>query len=354
MKEALFYEQLGEDRVRCTLCPHWCKVAPGHRGACGVRVNRGGRLYTLVADRVVAEEVDPIEKKPLFHVLPGSRAYSIATAGCNFRCLFCQNWEISQAPKAPPPAPAEFVCSPLAEHPEEREFGWPVSPEGIVSEAIARRCATVAYTYTEPTIFFELALETAKVARAAGLKNLFVTNGFIAEEPLRTIAPYLTAANIDIKGFRQEFYKRVCGAPLQPVLDAVKLYKQLGVWIELTTLVIPGRNDDESELRDLAGFIRSELGAEVPWHLSRFFPAYKMGMVPPTPIATLRMAERVGKEAELQYVYLGNVFEEPGEDTHCPGCRAVVIRRSGLFLVENRLKDGACPDCGRKIEGIWT
>jgi len=280
VREALWYERLEQQRVRCTLCPHLCLIAPGHRGACGVRVNREGMLYTLVADRVVAQEVDPIEKKPLFHFLPGSWAYSIATVGCNMRCLSCQNWRISQWPKGVPVDAVETLCPMAAEQDRALAERSAVTPEAIVTSAQALGCASIAYTYTEPTVFFELALETAKVARAGGLRNVFVTNGFIALEPLRMIAPYLDAANIDLKGFRESFYKRVCGAPLQPVLDAIRLYKTLGIWIELTTLLIPGRNDDEAELRELAGFIKTDLGEEVPWHISRFFPAYKMGSSP--------------------------------------------------------------------------
>ena len=353
MQEALFYETEEKQRVRCTLCPHFCKIAPGHRGACGVRINRDGKLYTLVADRVISQEVDPIEKKPLFHFLPGSSAYSIATVGCNFRCLFCQNWQISQWPKGKPADVPDLVCPALAENPTDWVAGWPVTPEALVAGARANGCASMAYTYTEPTIFFELALATAKVARAAGLKNIFVTNGFIAPAALRMIAPYLDAANIDLKGFRDSFYKRVCGAPLQPVLDAIKLYKQLGVWIELTTLVIPGRNDDEAELRDVAGFIKSDLGEEVPWHISRFFPAYKMEDTPITPIETLRRAEQIGREAGLKHVYIGNAPHEHGEDTRCPGCGALLVRRIGLTLIENRLKDSICFSCKRPVAGIW-
>lgn len=354
MREALFYETLEHQRVRCTLCPHFCVIAPGRRGACGVRVNRDGKLYTLVADRVVSQEVDPVEKKPLFHFLPGSLAYSIATVGCNLRCLYCQNWLISQWPKGEPVASLEALCPMADDHGRVLLEPTLATPEGVVAAAQALGCASVAYTYTEPTIFFELALETARAARAARLRNIFVTNGFIAPEPLRTIAPYLDAANIDLKGFRDSFYKRVCGAPLKPVLDAIRLYKALGIWIELTTLVIPGRNDDEAELRDLAGFIKTDLGEDVPWHISRFFPAYKMGAVPFTPIETLRRAARIGIEAGLHYVYLGNVFEEGGEDTQCPSCRTVLIRRTGIRLIENRITEGACPSCKQPIPGVWT
>ncbi len=353
MREALFFEREERQRVRCTLCPHLCKVAPGHRGACGVRVNRDGRLYTLVGNRTIAREIDPIEKKPLFHFLPGSQAYSIATVGCNLRCLFCVNWEISQSPKGRPAETGDFSCLPLAEQPPDMEPAQFASPEAIVAEALANRCASMAYTYTEPTIFFELALETAKAAKAAGLKNLFVTNGFIMPEALRTIAPYLDAANIDLKSFRDSYYRRVCGAALRPILDAIRLYKQLGVWIELTTLLIPERNDEAQELRDLAGFIKTDLGDDVPWHLSRFFPTYKMANIPSTPLETLRAARQIGFETGLKFVYLGNVCEEGGEDTSCPNCRTLVIRRAGLTMIENRLKDAACPACRQSVAGVW-
>jgi pyruvate formate lyase activating enzyme len=318
-----------------------------------VRINREGTLQTLVADRVVSQEVDPIEKKPLFHFLPGSRAYSIATVGCNFRCLYCQNWPISQWPKSRPAESVEMLCPMLPDNERILMEQTAVTPETIVTSAQALGCASIAYTYTEPTIFFELALETAKAARAAGLRNIFVTNGFIAEEPLRTIAPYLDAANIDLKGFRDGFYKRVCGAPLRPVLESIRLYKALGIWIELTTLLIPGRNDDEAELRELASFIRTDLGADVPWHISRFLPAYRMQAVPVTPMESLRRAERIGREAGLAHVYIGNVDVEGTEDTRCPGCKALLVRRAGLRMVENRLADGACPACRTPVAGVW-
>lgn len=353
MREALFYETQEHQRVRCTLCPHFCAIAPGHRGACGVRVNHEGKLYTLVADHVVSQEVDPIEKKPLFHFLPGSWAYSIATVGCNFRCLYCQNWYISQWPKGRPAESAEQFCPALNGGEDQWGEMMSVTPEAIVTSARAASCASIAYTYTEPTIFFELALGTAKAARVAGLKNIFVTNGFITPEPLRMIAPYLDAANIDLKGFRDGFYKRVCGAPLRPVLDAIRLYKDLGIWIELTTLLIPGRNDEDAELRDLTAFIKTDLGDEVPWHISRFFPAYKMDTVSTTPMDSLRRAERIGRDAGLKYVYLGNVDVEGTEDTRCPACRALVLRRAGLMLVDNRLTGGACPSCRKPIPGVW-
>lgn len=270
------------------------------------------------------------------------------------RCLSCQNWRISHWPKGVPVDAVEALCPMAAEQDRVLVERSAVTPEAIVTSVQALGCASIAYTYTEPTVFFELALETAKVARAAGLRNVFVTNGFIAPEPLRMIAPYLDAANIDLKGFRESFYKRVCGAPLQPVLDAIRLYKTLGLWIKLTTLLIPGWNDDEAELRELAGFIKTDLGKEVPWHISWFFPAYKMASVPFTPIKTLLQAVRIGRDAGLKFVYLGNVVEEPGEDTRCPACKTPLIHRDEIRMVENRMQDGVCPSCGQPIAGVWT
>lgn len=365
---ALYYESLPDSVVRCTLCPHDCRIALGHRGACGVRINRGGRLFTLVGKNIVSAEIDPIEKKPLFHFLPGSTAYSVATVGCNLRCRFCQNWTISQWPKLRELVDrGEEVPSTVGEHPasewcaekEPAEDQWgratAVTPSGLVQQAIRTGCRSIAYTYTEPTIFYELALETARVASAMGLGNVFVTNGFIALDPLREIAPYLSAANVDLKSFRENYYKKLCGARLQPVLTAIREYKRLGVWVELTTLLIPGLNDDEAELRDIAHFIKTELGEEVPWHLSRFIPAYKMEHWQETPLLSLLRARDVGREAGLRYVYLDNVpQEEGGENTICPGCGTVVIRRWGFAVVDNQLQAGRCPNCSQFVMGRWA
>lgn len=368
LQPALYYECLPDKFVLCTLCPHDCKIAPDRRGACGVRLNRGGRLFTAVGNRIVSAEVDPIEKKPLFHFLPGSTAYSIATVGCNLRCRFCQNWTISQWPKLKESVDrGEEAPSAVGEHPAsewcaEKEpaegywgLGTEVTSSELVQQAARSRSQSMAYTYTEPTIFYELALGTARMASAAGLGNVFVTNGFIALDPLREIAPYLSAANIDLKSFRDSYYKKLCGARLQPVLAAIREYKKLGVWIELTTLLIPGLNDDESELRDIANFIKADLGEDVPWHISRFFPAYKMEHWKETPIRSLLRARDVGREAGLRYVYIGNVPEEEGaENTLCPGCGTVVIRRWGFAVVENRLQAGRCPNCSHFVMGRWT
>jgi pyruvate formate lyase activating enzyme len=337
LKEAMFYEKLDDKLVNCNLCSHRCrKIADSKRGICGVRENRDGKLYSLVYGKAVARSVDPIEKKPLFNFLPGSKSYSIATVGCNFRCDNCQNYDISQLPK-------------------ERKMivGQDVSPEEIVSAAKRSNCASIAYTYSEPTIFFEYAYDIAKLAKKEGLKNVFVTNGYITEEALREIAPYLDAANIDLKSFSDDFYRKRCGARLQPVLDSIRLYKNLGIWIELTTLIIPTLNDSEDELQKIAEFIK-EVGEDTPWHITQFYPTYKLIDLPRTPVATLRRAREIGLEAGLRYVYEGNVPGETGENTYCPKCGKVLIRRFGYQIQENKIKNSKCTYCGAKIDGVHT
>jgi pyruvate formate lyase activating enzyme len=334
MKEAMFYEKLGDNVVKCNLCSHRCRVADSKRGICAVRENRNGTLYSLVYEKAVARAVDPIEKKPLFHFLPGSRAYSIATTGCNFRCRNCQNFDISQMPK-------------------DRKIilGQDVSPEEIVVAAKRNNCESIAYTYTEPTIFFEYAYDTAKLAKKDGIKNVFVTNGYITEEALIEIKPYLDATNIDLKSFSDGFYRKNCGARLKPVLDSIQLHKNLGIWIEITTLIIPTLNDSEEELRKIAEFIK-EVGEEVPWHISQFYPTYNLIDLPRTPVATLRRARQIGFEVGLRYVYEGNVRGEAGENTYCYKCGKLLIRRYGYQILENKIKNSACSHCGAKINGI--
>lgn len=335
MKLALFQEPKEGGKVLCGLCSHRCLIAPGHRGICAVRENLDGTLFSLVYDRIIARNIDPIEKKPLFHFLPGSISFSIATPGCNFRCKHCQNADISQLPRD------RGGMVP----------GEPVSPAEIVEAALRHRCASISYTYTEPTIFFELAYDTAKLARKAGLKNVFVTNGYITPEALREISPFLDAANIDLKGFTDDFYKNVCGARLQPVLDSIRLYRELGIWLEITTLVIPGHNDSENELRQIAQFIRS-VDEGVPWHVSRFHPTYKLIDQPVTPVKTLKHARRIGLEAGLRYVYEGNIPGE-GEETVCWSCEKQLVKRYGFSVEVNNVKDGKCGSCGAKIDGVW-
>lgn len=333
MKEAMFYRREADGRVRCELCRCNCLIADGQRGSCAVRENRGGTLYSLVYGRLCAANIDPIEKKPFFHVLPGSRAYSIATVGCNFHCRHCQNYTISQPPRDQPIR------------------GAVISPATVVSEALASGCRSIAYTYTEPTIFFEYALDTARLAKDAGLCNLFVTNGYISPAPLAQIAPYLDAANIDLKGFSETFYQKVVKARLSQVLETILDYHRHGIWLEITTLLIPGLNDGEAELKGLADFIVSNLGADTPWHVTRFYPTYQLTDRPPTPLATLQRAREIGLAAGLRHVYEGNVPGAGGENTLCPGCAATVILREGYTIVENRLREGACPDCGTVLTG---
>ncbi|MDD2732423.1 MAG: AmmeMemoRadiSam system radical SAM enzyme [Desulfuromonadaceae bacterium] len=334
MKEAMFYEREGEGKVRCGLCRFRCLIRDGARGICAVRENRGGKLYSMVYGRICAEHVDPIEKKPLFHVLPGSRSYSIATVGCNFHCHHCQNYSISQVARNAP------VSSPE------------LTPHEIVQRAINSECSSISYTYTEPTIFFEFAYDTARLAREAGLKNIFVTNGYICREALSAIAPFLDAANIDLKGFSEGFYHNMVHAHLSEVLDSIIEYRKQGVWIELTTLIIPGLNDSDAELRGIAEFIVTNLGIHTPWHVTAFYPTYKLTDRPGTPADTLRKAREIGIAAGLRYVYEGNRPGEGGENTYCPSCSTLLIKRYGFDIRSNRILRGACPECGAAIAGI--
>ena len=333
-REAMLYERLADGKVRCNLCAHRCMIADGKQGICQVRENRDGTLYTLVYGRTIARHVDPIEKKPLFHFHPGSTAFSIATPGCNFRCRWCQNWEISQMPR-------------------ERHLisGEPATPDQIVAQAKRAGCRSIAYTYTEPTIFYEYSFATARRARDAGLANLYITNGYMTEEMLEQFAPYLDAVNVDLKAFRDDTYRKYVGARLEPVLATLRKIRQLGIWLEITTLVIPGLNDDRAELTDAVTFIAKELGRDVPWHISRFFPTYQMTDVAATPVSRLEEAAAIGREAGLRYVYLGNAASE--EDTFCHGCGNLLVERSGYRIARNRVTaEGACPDCGARLAGV--
>jgi pyruvate formate lyase activating enzyme len=335
VKEAMLYEKLEDNRVRCNLCAHRCLIHEGKRGVCTVRENQGGMLYSLVYGRPISMAIDPIEKKPLFQFYPGTAAFSIATVGCNFRCRFCQNADISQWPRERGPVTGPYV-----------------PPETVVREAQRRRSRSIAYTYTEPTIFTEYAYDIAVLAHEAGIANVYVTNGYMTPEMLDAFHPHLDAANVDLKAFRDEFYKEQCGATLQPVLDALIKMVQLGVWVEVTTLIIPGLNDSDEELRQIAGFVADELGPQVPWHISRFHPAYKMLDRPRTPVDTLHRAREIGHEAGLRYVYEGNVPGAGGEDTICPGCGRPAIRRLGYQILEYAVEDGRCEHCGAEIEGV--
>ncbi|PLX43137.1 MAG: AmmeMemoRadiSam system radical SAM enzyme [Deltaproteobacteria bacterium] len=335
VRDAILWEAAGEGFVRCGLCAQNCKIANGGRGLCGVRENDEGTLKTLVYGKVIASAVDPIEKKPLFHFLPASKTYSIATAGCNLRCDHCQNYSISQLGRRSIP-PGEYL-----------------SPEGAVKNALASQSQSISYTYTEPTVFMEYALDVMALARGAGIKNVFVTNGFMSEAALELAAPNLDAVNVDLKGFSDEFYKGVCGGRLEPVLSNIRELHRLGVWVEVTTLVIPGYNDSESELLRAAEFI-SSVSPDIPWHLSAFFPTYKLLDASPTPFETLEMAMNLGYKAGLKYVYAGNRHGRGGESTVCPECGEVLIGRKGFFVFSNKIgNNSTCANCDAKIAGIF-
>lgn len=341
MKEAQFYEKVDAGKARCFLCAHHCIIAPGKRGICAVRENIDGTLYSIVYGKLIAKHIDPIEKKPLFHFYPGSRSYSIATVGCNFRCIHCQNYDISQYPKShsDPELGTQHSLP-----------GEDMTPEQVVREAELTGCKSISYTYTEPTIFFEFASDCAKLAHEKGIKNVFVSNGYTSSEAARDIAPYLDGNNIDLKG-DDNFYKKVCGARLQPVLDTIKLMKELGVWVEVTTLIIPDYNDSEDFLKWTAEFIKS-VDPAMPWHVTQFYPTYKLLDKPRTPVNILRKAREIGLKAGLKYVYEGNVPGEGGENTYCPSCGELLIERFGFSLTDIRMKNSACLKCKAHIDGI--
>lgn len=333
MKEALLYETLDSNNVRCFLCAHRCLIKEGAFGFCGVRQNQRGVLYSLVYGKVIAQHVDPIEKKPLYHFLPGSESYSIATIGCNFRCGFCQNWEISQSNATVGIAPGEDV-----------------DPRQIVKAAVGSGCKSISYTYTEPTIFFEFARDVACRAHARGLANIFVTNGYMTEECISLISPYLDAANVDLKFFNETTYRRVCHASLKPVCDSIRRLKERGIWVEVTTLVIPDENDSEEELRGIAQFIAG-VDANIPWHISRFHPDYTFDTYIATSSTTLQRAEAIGRQAGLAYVYVGNIQEQ--NETVCFHCGKVLIKRKIFTVLENLVQDSACPACGTRVPGVF-
>jgi len=335
VKKAYLFHKTKNEEVECDLCSHRCRIAPSKFGICGVRKNKDGELVTLVYGELIAAHADPIEKKPLYHFMPGTTAFSIATIGCNFRCGFCQNWQISQASKR-----KEEVYSEKS-----------LSPEEIVAEAKKNGCQSISYTYTEPTIFFEIAYDTAKLANKQGLANTFVTNGYMTREALEKIKPYLDACNVDLKSFREDFYRKVCKAHLKPVLESIKNMKEMGIWIEITTLVVPGQNDSDEELKDIAEFI-SSIDKDIPWHISRFHPDYQYSDSKPTPMETMQKAVSLGKKAGLNYVYLGNVYGE-SDVTVCPNCGKEVLVRRGFWLMENNINDSKCRFCGEPIAGIF-
>ncbi len=332
-KEALLYKSIEDRYVNCRLCSHYCRIAPGKHGLCGVRKNTDGKLYTLVYGDVIASHADPIEKKPLYHFFPGTRSFSVATPGCNFKCSFCQNWDISQLSKK-----------------DSANLGYELKPEEVIRETKKHKCKSIAYTYTEPTIFFEYALDVAGLAKKEGICNVFVTNGYMSPDTLKKINPYLDACNVDLKSFSEAFYREMCGAGLKPVLGSIKLMKEMGIWIEITTLLISGKNDSDEELKEIASFIVS-LDRDIPWHVSRFHPDYKYTESMPTPPERLRRAKDIGKKEGLNYIYLGNVLE--ANDTQCPSCGNVLIEREMFDLISCNLKQDRCAECDGKIAGLF-
>ncbi|OFW57462.1 MAG: AmmeMemoRadiSam system radical SAM enzyme [Actinobacteria bacterium RBG_16_64_13] len=331
MQAVLWREWRGGPSVHCFLCAHHCRIAPGERGKCGVRENREGILYTLVYGCAISSAVDPIEKKPLFHFLPGSMSFSIATVGCNFTCSFCQNADISQMPRV-----------------QGTIIGGALTPQQVVDGALDAGCLSISYTYTEPTIFYEYARDCARLATASGLKNIFVTNGYMTAEMLGDIDGNLHAANVDLKSFSDAFYRSLVGARLKPVLDSIRRLWEMGVWVEVTTLLIPGRNDSEQELRALAAFLAS-ISPDIPWHVSRFHPTYNLRDVPPTPVSAIEKALHIGREEGLHYIYGGNIPGHSSESTLCPGCGSVLIERQGFRTGESGITDGRCSRCGREV-----
>jgi len=335
MKEAYLYEKLDNARVKCHLCSHGCLIKDGAKGICNVRENREGTLFTLVYGKVIAMNVDPIEKKPLFHFLPGSRSFSMATPGCNFKCRFCQNSEISQMP---------------ADH--NRITGEEMPPSEIVKRAKETNSATIAYTYTEPTIYYEYALDISRLAVKEGIRNVFVSNGYMTDDCLMDINPDLHGINIDLKGFTDKFYKKQCGASLAPVLNSIRKARELGIWVEVTTLLIPGLNDSDKELKDIAEFLAG-VDPSMPWHISRFHPTYRLTDIGPTPAEAIHRAKDIGYKSGLKYVYTGNLPGDDGEKTLCHGCGNLLIDRYGYSIKKYGIKDGRCPECSAEIPGVW-
>ena len=334
IREAKLFEELANGKVQCHVCAHQCIISDGKRGICGVRENRNGTLFTLIYNTVSSEAVDPIEKKPLYHFLPGTLCYSQGTIGCNFRCLHCQNWTISQASL-------------------DQAYTRELTPEESVSKALNSGCASMAWTYNEPTIWHEFTYDSAKLAHKAGLKTVYVTNGYITEEALRDISPYLDAFRVDIKAFTDEFYKTTCRAHLQPVLDSSIVASELGMHIEVINLIIPGKNDDPMEIRRLIEWVINNLGSHTPIHFTRFYPMYKMEDASPTPVATLEMAWQVAKESGMEYPYIGNVPGHTYENTFCPSCNTLLIDRSGYSIVKNIITDNrTCPMCKHVIKVV--
>lgn len=334
LKEAYYYKKLEGDRVQCLNCPHECILSPGERGLCRVRENIGGKLYTHAYSNPCAVHIDPVEKKPLFHFLPQSSALSIATAGCNFRCKYCQNWSISQ------------------KRPEETQ-NYDLTPQQVVDYAVKEKIPIIAYTYSEPSVFYEYMIDIAKIAKKEGIKNVWVTNGYLNPEPLLELCKYIDAANVDIKWFTEDLYREISGGSLEPVLTTCKILVENNVHLEITNLVVPTLNDDENMIRELVIWIRENLGPDIPLHFSRFFPRYKLQHLPPTPIETLLKARQIALEEGLHYVYIGNYPGGEWENTYCPNCGKLLIERRGFTVLQNNIIDGRCKFCNQKIYGVW-
>jgi len=333
--EARYYQKLPGKLVQCKLCPRECVVPPGDRGYCRVRENRGGTYYSLVHSRVVAAHIDPVEKKPFFHFLPGSLALSVATAGCNVNCKFCQNWEISQA------------------RPEElRSIKLP--PRELAARAKENGCPLLAYTYSEPTVFNEYVVDAAEAGHAVGLRSVVVSNGFIQQEPLKKLCQSVDAIKTDVKAFSEKYYREVVRGELKPVLDTLVTVRKHARWSEIVYLVVPTLNDSDAEFRDLARWIKSELGPDMPIHFTRFHPLYLLRNLPPTPVETLERAKAVADAEGLQYVYIGNVPGHPGENTYCPKCRRLLIERAGFTIRQLHVRKGQCEYCHQAIPGVWA
>ncbi len=341
MPEAMLYKELENDRAGCSVCAHHCQIAPGDCGICGVRFNDDGVLHTTVYGRAAALNVDPIEKKPLFHFLPGSSSLSIGTIGCNFKCSFCQNWEISQYLEE------GYNGNGGPEYP-----GVELQPHVLVGRAVDKRYESISFTYNEPAVFFEYAFDTARLARESGVKTVFVSNGYLTPESLQQIAPVLDAINIDLKSFDDAFYREQCQARLAPVLECITLAHQLGIWVEVTTLVIPGMNDTPGELSAIAGYIAG-ISDSIPWHITAFHPDHKMLDRRRTRLGEIQLGVKLGKQAGLKYVYTGNIFDDTGGSTFCPGCNEQLVRRSPFASTDVSLVKGQCGNCGEQVEGVW-
>ena len=338
MKEALLYNKLEDNNVQCNVCNHRCTILPTKRGICGVRQNDNGTLNLLVYGKAISEAIDPIEKKPLFHFLPGTQTLSIATVGCNFRCDNCQNWQISQASKQ-------------SGYTDLKIDGEELDPEKVINDALNNECASISYTYTEPTIWMDYALDCMKLAHKNGLKNCWVSNGYMTSETLDLILPYLDAINVDLKFFNDKNYRKICGGVLKPILENLQTIKKAGVWTEVTTLSIPTLSDDDAQFTEIARFINNKLGSETPWHISAFSSeiSFKLTDLPSTKITTLKKAYEIGKKEGLQYVYTGNTPGLDSENTYCPKCATIIIERTG-FASTRRDNEGKCPNCNKKID----